>query len=198
PDGYSIKISGQYEYMERVKEKLSFAVPLTVFLIFLLLYISTRSYMKTFIIMLAMPFSLIGVAWILLILEYNISVGVWAGIIALLGIDAETGAFMLMYIDMEYEKMKAKKQLNSIQDLKIAIHNGAVKRLRPKLMTVLTTFIGLLPIMLSQSHEVGADVMKRIAAPMVGGILTSFLTELMVYPAVFFLWKKHIIYKDGL
>ena len=122
--------------------------------------------------------------------KYNLSIGVWAGIIALLGIDAETGVFMLLYLDLSYEEMKKAGTLKNINDLKEAVIHGAVKRIRPKLMTVGTTFIGLLPIMWAQTFELGADVTKRIAAPMVGGIFTSFLMELAVYPAIYFLWKK--------
>jgi len=127
----------------------------------------------------------------LYLLNYNLSIGVWAGIIALLGIDAETGVFMLLYLDLSYNEMKEKGQMRTLNDLKQAIHYGAVKRIRPKMMTVLTTFIGLLPIMWAQTFELGADVMKRIAAPMVGGIFTSFLMELLVYPAIYLIWRHH-------
>jgi Cu(I)/Ag(I) efflux system membrane protein CusA/SilA len=190
PSGYSIAFSGQYEFMQRVKERMKVVLPLTLFIIFLLIYISTKSYMKTFIILLAVPFSLIGVIWILYMLGYNMSIGVWVGIIALLGVDAETGIFMLLYLDLSHDEMKNKGQLNNLDDLKAAIHHGAVKRIRPKMMTAMVLFMGLLPIMWAQSYEIGADVMKRIAAPMVGGIFTSFLMELLVYPAIYFLWKK--------
>ncbi|MCB4791554.1 MAG: CusA/CzcA family heavy metal efflux RND transporter [Elusimicrobia bacterium] len=190
PSGYSIEFSGQYEYMERVKERMKVVVPLTLFIIFLLLYLSTRSYTKTFIILLAVPFSLIGAVWILVLLGYNLSIGVWSGIIALLGVDAETGIFMLLYLDLSHNEMKKKGLLKTVEDLKAAVHHGAVKRIRPKMMTAMVLFMGLLPIMWAQSHEIGADVMKRIAAPMVGGIFTSFLMELLVYPAVYFIWKK--------
>ncbi len=190
PPGYTLVFSGQYEYMERVKKRMSLVVPLTLFIIFMLLYTNTRSYTKTFIVLLAVPFSLVGVVWILFLLDYNLSIGVWAGIIALLGVDAETGIFMLLYLDLAYEEMKANNRMKTLGDLKEAIHHGAVKRIRPKMMTVMTTFIGLLPIMWAQTHELGADVMKRIAAPMVGGILTSFLMELIVYPAIYLVWKR--------
>jgi len=190
PAGYSIEFSGQFEFMERVKERMKVVLPLTLFIIFILLYISTRSYTKTFIILLAVPFSLIGAVWILVLLGYNLSIGVWSGIIALLGVDAETGIFMLLYLDISHDEAKKKGMLNTIDELKAAVHHGAVKRIRPKLMTAAVLFIGLLPIMWAQSHEIGADVMKRIAAPLVGGIFTSFLMELLVYPAVYFLWKK--------
>ncbi|HAM38597.1 MAG TPA: CusA/CzcA family heavy metal efflux RND transporter [Elusimicrobia bacterium] len=191
PAGYSLIFSGQYEFMERVKKRMFLVVPLTLFIIFVLLYINTKSYTKTFIVLLAVPFSLIGVVWILYLLNYNLSIGVWAGIIALLGIDAETGVFMLLYLDLSYNEMKEKGQMRTLNDLKQAIHYGAVKRIRPKMMTVLTTFIGLLPIMWAQTFELGADVMKRIAAPMVGGIFTSFLMELLVYPAIYLIWRHH-------
>ena len=190
PSGYSISFSGQYEFMERVKERMKVVLPLTLFIIFLLIYMSTRSYVKTFIIVLAVPFSLIGVIWLLYLLGYNMSIGVWVGIIALLGVDAETGIFMLLYLDLSHDERKKKGLLNTGEDLKAAIHHGAVKRIRPKMMTALVLFMGLLPIMWAQSHEIGADVMKRIAAPMVGGIFTSFLMELLVYPALYYVWKK--------
>jgi len=190
PAGYTLIFSGQYESMERVKKRMMLVIPLTLFIIFILLYMSTRSYVKTLIVMLTVPFLLIGAVWTLYLLGYNFSVGVMAGIIALLGVDAETGIFMLLYLDLSYEDMKAKGSMKTLEHLKESIHNGAVKRIRPKMMTVMTTFIGLLPIMWAQTHEIGADVMKRIAAPMVGGILTSFLMELVVYPAIYLLWKK--------
>jgi len=197
PAGYLLVFSGQYEYMERVKKRMIVVVPLTLFIIFVLLYLNTRSYIKTFIVLLAVPFSLIGVVWILYLLNYNISIGVWCGIIALLGVDAETGIFMLLYLDLSYTDMKKRGLLKTIDDLKNAIHYGAVKRIRPKMMTVMTTFIGLLPIMWAQSYELGADVMKRIAAPMVGGIFTSFIMELVVYPAIYFVWKWNFEMKKG-
>jgi copper/silver efflux system protein len=198
PPGYSIQFSGQYEFMERVKEKMKTVIPLTLFIIFLLLYMNTRSYVKTFIILLAVPFSLVGVVWILLLLGYNMSIGVWSGIIALLGVDAETGIFMLLYLDLAHDDMQKRGLLKTIDDLKAAIHHGAVKRIRPKMMTAAVLFVGLLPIMWAQSYEIGADVMKRIAAPMVGGIFTSFLMELLVYPAIYFIWKKKELRKINL
>jgi len=191
PPGYSLQYSGQYEYMERVKKRLLLVVPLTIFIILILLYLNTHSFTKTFIVLLAVPFSLIGAFWFLYLLGYNLSIGVWAGVIALLGVDAETGIIMLLYLDLAYKERKEKGLLRGLTDLKEAIVQGAVKRVRPKMMTVGTTFMGLLPIMWSQAHETGADVMKRIAAPMVGGIFTSFIMELLVYPAIFLLWKWH-------
>jgi len=189
PPGYSLQYSGQYEYMERVKKRLLLVVPLTIFIILILLYLNTHSLTKTFIVLLAVPFSLIGAFWFLFLLGYNMSIGVWAGIIALLGVDAETGIIMLLYLDLAYKERKEKGLLRGLADLKEAIIHGAVRRVRPKMMTVGTTFMGLLPIMWSQAHETGADVMKRIAAPMVGGIFTSFIMELLVYPAIFLMWK---------
>jgi Cu(I)/Ag(I) efflux system membrane protein CusA/SilA len=189
PPGYSLQYSGQYEYMERVKKRLFLVVPLTIFIILVLLYLNTHSFTKTFIVLLAVPFSLIGAFWFLFLLGYNMSIGVWAGIIALLGVDAETGIIMLLYLDLAYKERKEKGLLRGLADLKEAIIHGAVRRVRPKMMTVGTTFMGLLPIMWSQAQETGADVMKRIAAPMVGGIFTSFIMELLVYPAIFLLWK---------
>jgi Cu(I)/Ag(I) efflux system membrane protein CusA/SilA len=171
-------------------------VPITLFIIFILIYLNTGSYIKTFIILLAVPFSLVGAVWILHILGYNMSVGVWCGIIALLGVDAETGVFMLLYLDLAYNEKKAAGLLRTVGDLKDAIHHGAVKRVRPKMMTVMTMFMGLLPIMWAASYEIGADVMKRIAAPMVGGILTSFIMELLVYPAIFLIWKQKIFKEE--
>ena len=187
PAGYSVAWSGQFEAMQRVKERLQLVVPLTLFLILLLLYINTRSATKTLIVLLAVPFSAIGAIWLLYFLGYNLSVGVWVGLIALLGVDAETGVFMLLYLDLAYEQAKREGRLRNLQDLQDAILQGAVKRLRPKFMTVAAAFLGLVPIMWATGA--GSDVMKRIAAPIIGGILTSFLLELMVYPAVYQIWK---------
>ncbi|MFB3815592.1 MAG: efflux RND transporter permease subunit [Terriglobales bacterium] len=189
PAGYSLVWSGQYEYMQRVKGRLWVVVPITLFIIFLLLYSNTRSAVKTMIIFLAVPFSAVGAIWILYLLGYNTSIAVWVGLIALLGVDAETAVFMLLYLDLAYHEMKDKGQMKSRGALQEAIVHGAVKRLRPKFMTVAVMFMGLVPIMWSAGT--GADVMKRIAAPMVGGIFTSFLMELLVYPAIYWLWKWH-------
>ncbi len=189
PTGYSLTWSGQYEYMARVKERLKLVVPVTLFLVFLLLYANTGSVTKTMIILLAVPFSAVGALWLLYLLEYNISIGVWVGLIALLGVDAETAVFMLLYLDLAYDERKHAGKMLRREDLNEAIEFGAVKRLRPKVMTVAVMFMGLLPIMWSSGT--GADVMKRIAAPMIGGIFTSFLMELMVYPAIYSIWKWH-------
>ena len=187
PTGYSIAWSGQYEAMERVKERLKLVVPVTLFLICLLLYINTGSMPKTMIVLLAVPFSAVGAIWFLYAAGYNMSVAVWVGLIALLGIDAETGVFMLLYLDLAYEEAKREGRLNSLGELREAIVHGAAKRLRPKFMTFATVCVGLFPIMWATGA--GSDVMKRIAAPMVGGIFTSFVLELLVYPAIYEVWR---------
>jgi Cu(I)/Ag(I) efflux system membrane protein CusA/SilA len=196
PPGYSLVWSGQYEAMQRVRDRLSVVLPLTLFLILMLLYINTKSMTKTVIIILAVPFSAVGAIWLLHLLNYNMSIGVWVGLIALLGVDAETGVFMMLYLDLAHDQAKAEGRLRSLRDLQEAIMHGAVKRIRPKFMTVATMFMGLVPIMWSAGT--GADVMKRIAAPMIGGIFTSFILELVVYPAVYEVWKWHFELKKEL
>jgi len=191
PPGYSITWSGQYEPMQRARERLTVVVPLTLLLIVLLLYLNTRSLAKTSIVLLAVPFSAIGAIWFLYLAGYNMSVAVWVGLIALLGIDAETGVFMLLYLDLAYEQAKKDGRLRDLADLRAAIMQGAVMRLRPKFMTAATMFVGLVPIMWATGT--GADVMKRIAAPLVGGILTSFLLELVIYPPLYQLWRASSI-----
>jgi Cu(I)/Ag(I) efflux system membrane protein CusA/SilA len=187
PSGYELVWSGQYEFMERVAQRLKLVVPITLFIVFLLLYFNTGSAIKTIIILLAVPFSAIGAIWFLYLLHYNMSIAVWVGLIALLGVDAETAVFMLLYLDLAYHDALNHGGIHSWEDLREAIVHGAVKRLRPKVMTVSCMFFGLLPIMWSTGS--GADVMKRIAAPMLGGIITSFLMELVVYPPIFAIWK---------
>lgn len=189
PPGYAFFWSGDYKASQRIREWLTIIIPVTLFLILILLYLNTRSLIKTFIVLLAVPFSAIGAIWFLYLLDYNMSIGVWVGLIALLGVDAETGVFMLLYLDLAYEQAKKEGRLKTLADLQEVIRYGAVRRLRPKFMTVSTTFIGLVPIM--WSIGVGSDVMKRIAAPMVGGILTSFFLELLIYPVVYQIWKWH-------
>jgi Cu(I)/Ag(I) efflux system membrane protein CusA/SilA len=196
PPGYSIAWSGQYEAMQRVRQRLTLVLPLTGLLILLLLYLNTRSLTKTMIIMLAVPFSAIGAVWLLYALGYNMSIGVWVGVIALTGVDAETAVFMLLYLDLAYNDARRAGRLRSLGDLQDAIRQGAVKRIRPKFMTVACMFMGLVPIMWSTGA--GADVMKRIAAPMIGGIFTSFLLELLVYPVVYEVWKWHFELKREL
>jgi Cu(I)/Ag(I) efflux system membrane protein CusA/SilA len=182
--------------MERVRERLVIVLPLTMFLILTLLYLNTRSVAKTMIIVLAVPFSAVGAVWLLYLLGYNMSIGVWVGLIALMGVDAETGVFMLLYLDLAYARAKAAGRLRSLQELREAIMDGAVKRIRPKFMTVACMFMGLAPIMWSTGT--GADVMKRIAAPMIGGIFTSFILELVVYPAIYEVWKWNFELKKRL
>lgn len=189
PAGYALQWSGQYEAMERVRERLMLVVPVTLFLVLMLLYLNTRSLGKTAIIVLAVPFSAIGAIWLLYLLGYNMSIGVWVGLIALLGVDAETGVFMLLYLDLAYDEARKAGKLRSLADLQEAVKHGAVQRIRPKFMTVAVMFMGLLPIMWSTGA--GADVMKRIAAPMIGGIFTSFILELVVYPVIYEIWKWH-------
>jgi Cu(I)/Ag(I) efflux system membrane protein CusA/SilA len=187
PPGYTLEWSGQYEYMQRATERLKIVIPVTLALVIVLLFLSTRNATKVGIVLLAVPFSLIGAFWLLFILHYNMSVAVWVGIIALAGVDAETGVVMLLYLDQAYERFKKEGRMRNMQDLRDAVEDGAVKRIRPKMMTVMAILTGLLPIM--WSHGAGADVMKRIAAPMVGGVVTSFILELLIYPVIFTVWK---------
>lgn len=194
PEGYSLIWSGQYENMLRVRERLKIVVPLTLFIITMLLYFNTQSWVKTGIVLLAVPFSLVGAFWLLWVLDYNMSIAVWVGMIALMGLDAETGVLMLLFLDMSYQDAIKRGAMKSPADLREAIVHGAVRRIRPKMMTVLAALLGLLPIMLS--HGAGADVMKRIAAPMVGGLISSFGLELLLYPAIFYIWKSNFELKQ--
>jgi copper/silver efflux system protein len=189
PAGYSLIWSGQYEYMEAAKKRLQVIIPITLVLVFLLLYLNTHSLAKVGIIMLAVPFSLLGAIWLLYLLGYNLSVGVYVGMLALAGLDAETGVLMLLYLDIAHDQRRAAGQLNTEQDLRDAIEHGAVMRVRPKHMTILANLLGLLPIMWATGT--GSEVAKRIAAPMVGGVATSYLLELLIYPAIYLLWKRH-------
>ncbi len=188
PAGYHLEWAGQFQYLERATARLSIVVPFTLLIVFILLYVNTGSIAKTMIVLMAVPFSAVGAIWLLWLLDYNMSIAVWVGLIALLGVDAETGVFMLLYLDLALEERRGQGRLRSSADLREAIIEGAVKRLRPKVMTVGVMLLGLLPILWSQGT--GADVMKRIAAPMVGGIFTSFLMELLVYPAIYSIWQE--------
>ncbi len=188
PPGYVLQWSGQYENMIRVGQRLRVVVPITLVLIFVLLLANTRSMFKALVVMLAVPFSAVGAIWLFHFLHYNVSIAAWVGMIALLGLDAETGVFMLLFLDLSYDEYRKKGLIRTRRDLDEAILHGAVRRARPKMMTVAAAFMGLLPIMWSTSA--GADVMKRIAAPMIGGLVTSFLLELLVYPAIYKLWKS--------
>ena len=163
-------------------------MPLTLVFIAVLLYWSTRSAAKTGLVLLAVPFSAIGAIWSLYLLGYPMSPAVWVGLIALLGVDAETGTFMVLYLDLAWQKRVAEGRMRTPADLRQAVLAGAVRRIRPKFMTVATMFLGLVPILWSTGA--GAEVMKRIAAPMVGGLATSFLMELIVYPVLYERWKS--------
>ena len=195
PAGYALQWSGQYENMLRVRERLKIVVPITIFLIFILLYMNTKSAVKATIVMLAVPFSLIGAVWLLYVLGYNVSIAVWVGMIALMGLDAETGVFMLLFLDLSYYDAVRAGKMRTKEDLREAIIHGAVKRIRPKMMTVAAAFAGLMPIMWSLGT--GADMMKRVAAPMVGGLVTSFILELLVYPPIYEMWKWRFEMKKG-
>jgi Cu(I)/Ag(I) efflux system membrane protein CusA/SilA len=188
PAGYTLVWSGEFEYMQEAYKRLAIIIPVTILIIFLIIYLNTRSLVKTAIVFMAIPFSLVGAIWMLYLLGYNMSIAVWVGIIALAGLDAETGVVMLLYLDHAFDDFKNKEMMQNLEDLKKAIDHGAVQRVRPKVMTASVIIAGLLPIMWSAGT--GADVMKRIAAPMVGGIITSVVMELLVYPAIYFLWKS--------
>lgn len=194
PSGYNIIWSGQFEYMEEAKKRLALIIPLTVLIIFVIIYVSTKSLIKTCIVFTAVPFSMVGAFWYLWYLDYNMSVAVWVGLIALAGLDAETGVIMILYLGLAEKLWGDKGRLNNRGDLMQAIHHGAVKRIRPKVMTIGTIIVGLAPIMWSTGA--GSDVMKRIAAPMVAGVTTSGLMELLVYPVIWYLWKGYKLNKS--
>ena len=195
PPGVRIEWAGQFVYLERAKERLAIVVPVTLLIVFMLLYMNTGSVTETGIVLLAVPFSLVGAIWLMWFLDYNMSIAVWVGLIALAGLDAETGVIMLLYLKLAYARSRKEGRPRSFEDLRETIVDGAARRIRPKLMMVLTTMIGLLPIMWSTGT--GADVMKRIAAPMVGGLVTSFALELTIYPAIFALWKRRELAREG-
>jgi Cu(I)/Ag(I) efflux system membrane protein CusA/SilA len=187
PPGYRLAWAGQFEYLERARARLAWVVPLTLLLVALLLFLNLRSVAETALVLLAVPFSLVGAVWLLWLLHYNLSVAVWVGMIALAGLDAETGVLMLLYLNIAHRERVARGALRDRRDLRAAIVEGAAHRIRPKHMTVLAILFGLLPIL--WGHGSGADVMKRIAAPMLGGVVSSFVLELLVYPAIFAWWK---------
>jgi Cu(I)/Ag(I) efflux system membrane protein CusA/SilA len=191
PPGYNIVWSGQYEYMEAARKRLSIAIPLAVVSILLLLYFATRSWLRVGIVALAVPFSLIGAAWFTYLLGYNLSLAVWVGVIALAGLDAETGLVMLLYLDQSYERFRREGRMRDERDLWHAIHDGAVRRIRPKMMTVMTVFAALVPLLWASGA--GADTMRRLAAPMIGGLVTSFVMELYIYPVLFQLAKRRTL-----
>ena len=170
-------------------------LPFTLLIIFVLIYLNTQSVAKTAIVLLAVPFSLVGAFWFLYFLGYNLSMAVWVGVIALAGLDAETGVVMLLYLDQAWERFSAAGRMNTVADLNAAVLEGAVQRIRPKVMTICAILFGLLPIMGSPTTQSGADVMKRIAAPMIGGVMTSGILELLLYPVIFVLWRKRHLSK---
>jgi Cu(I)/Ag(I) efflux system membrane protein CusA/SilA len=188
PSGYNLAWSGQYEYMQRAQQRLMIVVPITLLIVVFIIYLNTRSFVETLIIMLSVPLALVGSFWMLYLYGYNLSVAVWIGLIALAGVSAEMGVVMLLYLDLAYQQWFREEKLNSLADLRDAIYHGAAKRLRPIAMTASVIIVGLLPIMWSEGA--GADVMKRIATPMIGGIITSTLMGLIVFPAIYYLWRS--------
>jgi Cu(I)/Ag(I) efflux system membrane protein CusA/SilA len=194
PAGYNLVWSGQYEYMQAARARLSVVIPLAGVLIVMLLYMATRSWLRVAIVLLAVPFSLVGAVWLLYILDYNLSLAVWVGMIALAGLDAETGLVMSLYLDNSFERFQSEGRMRDRNDLWFAIHDGAVKRIRPKTMTVVTTFIGLVPLMWASGA--GADTMRRLAAPILGGLTTSFVMELLIYPVLFYTAKSILLRKS--
>jgi Cu(I)/Ag(I) efflux system membrane protein CusA/SilA len=187
PAGYTLVWSGQFENIQEANARLKWAVPLTFIIIVMLLYAATKSWFRVGVVLLAVPFSLVGAIWFLYLLGYNLSLAVWVGIIALAGLDAETGLVMLLYLDNSYERFKAQGRMRTREDLWHAVHDGAVKRIRPKTMTVAAAFFGLVPLLWATGT--GADVMRRLAAPLLGGLFTSFLMELLIYPIIFYVAK---------
>jgi Cu(I)/Ag(I) efflux system membrane protein CusA/SilA len=190
PSGYYIQWAGQFQYLKAAEQRLAILIPFTLLIIFVLIYLNTGSVTKTCIVLLAVPFSLVGAFWLLFLLGYNMSVAVWVGLIALAGLDAETGVVMLLYLDQAWERHRREGRMTGIADLYSAVKEGAVQRIRPKIMTVCAILFGLLPIMWSPVYQAGADVMKRIATPMIGGVVTSAILELLIYPVIYVIWRK--------
>ena len=197
PTGYYIQWAGQFQYLQAAEKRLAILIPFTLLIIFVLIYLNTQSVTKTFIVLLAVPFSLIGAFWLLYLLGYNMSVAVWVGLIALAGLDAETGVVMLLYLDQTWEKHRLAGRMSNMADLYVAVKEGAVQRIRPKMMTVCAILFGLLPIMWSPVYQAGADVMKRIATPMIGGVVTSGILELLIYPVIYVIWRRRDLPVDG-
>jgi Cu(I)/Ag(I) efflux system membrane protein CusA/SilA len=197
PAGYYIQWAGQFQYLQAAEKRLAILIPFTLLIIFVLIYLNTQSVTKTFIVLLAVPFSLIGAFWLLYLLGYNMSVAVWVGLIALAGLDAETGVVMLLYLDQAWEKHRLAGRMSNMTDLYAAVKEGAVQRIRPKMMTVCAILFGLLPIMWSPVYQAGADVMKRIATPMIGGVVTSGILELLIYPVIYVIWRRRDLPIDG-
>jgi len=190
PPGYYMQWGGQFQYLQAAEKRLAILVPLTLVIMVALTYLNTRSLSRTLIVVLAVPFSLIGAFWLVYLLGYNLSVAVWIGLIALAGLDAETGVVMLLYLDLSWEKFRAQGRMNTLSDLYAAVQEGAVQRIRPKMMAVCAILFGLLPIMWSPDYQAGADVMKRIAAPMIGGVVSSAILNLLIYPVIYVMWRK--------
>ncbi|MEY2606510.1 MAG: copper/silver efflux system protein [Verrucomicrobiota bacterium] len=197
PPGYYIQWAGQFQYLQAAEKRLAIVVPFTLLIIFVLIYLGTRSVAKTFIVLLTVPLSLVGAFWVLYLLGYNMSVAVWIGLIALAGLDAETGVVMLLYLDLSWERFRAEGRMNSLSDLYACVREGAVQRIRPKMMAVCAILFGLLPIMWSPDYQAGADVMKRIAAPMIGGVITSAVLNLLVYPVIYVMWRQRHLPKPA-
>jgi copper/silver efflux system protein len=191
PAGYSLVWSGQFEQIQQANDRLKWAIPLTLLIIVMLLYAATASWFRVCVVLLAVPFSLVGAIWLLWLLDYHLSLAVWVGMIALAGLDAETGLVMLLYLDNSFQRFKSTGRMRDEEDLWQAVHDGAVKRIRPKTMTVAAAFIGLVPLLWATGT--GADVMRRLAAPMLGGLFTSFLMELLIYPIIFFVTKNFLM-----
>jgi len=193
PPGYYPLWTGEYEYMLRVRHRLMLVVPLTLFIIAVTLYFNFRSAAETAIVMLSLPFAITGSLWILFLLKYNFSAAVWVGVIALAGVAAETGVVMIVYLDEAFHRHQREGRMNSLHDLFEAITEGAVQRVRPKVMTVMCILMGLLPLM--WAHGSGAEVMRRIAAPMIGGLITSTILTLEIVPAIYSFWRQRQIGK---
>ncbi len=187
PPGYRLQWSGQYEAIGRVKQRLSIVVPLTLAIIALLLYLNFSNLFEVGIVMLTLPFALVGGVWLMWLLDYNLSVAVAVGFIALAGVSAQTGVVMLLYLDRAWDQVAARGEV-TLKNLVEAIEHGAVTRVRPKLMTVVAIMAGLLPIM--WTHGTGASVMQRIAAPMIGGMVTSTVLTLVVVPVLYYVWRR--------
>jgi Cu(I)/Ag(I) efflux system membrane protein CusA/SilA len=196
PPGYYMQWAGQFEYLKSAEQRLKIVVPFTLLIILVLIYLNTNSAVKTAIVLLAVPFSLVGAFWFLYLLGYNMSIAVWVGLIALAGLDAETGVVMLLYLDHAWDKFRDQGRMNTMGDLRVAVIEGAVQRIRPKVMTICAILFGLLPIMWSPTTQTGADVMKRIAAPMIGGVITSGIMELLLYPVIYVIWRKRHLPKE--
>ena len=196
PSGYSLVWSGQFEYMESANRSLMVIIPIAGVVILLLLYLATRSWIRTILVVVTLSFAMVGAVWLLYLLDFNMSLAVWVGIISLLGLSAETGLIMLLFLDSSFERFKSEGRMRDENDLWFAVHDGAVKRIRPKTMTVMTTFIALLPLMFASGA--GADTMRRLAAPMIGGLATSFILELLIYPVIYYMIKKPALAKEKL